>query len=145
MTQTALTREQVLGVPPGIELDVMVAEHVFRWRRISGPTHDYDGPVEHGDVLFPPSVSTNEAYQMMPAKGSIPLSYFVNRHWSTDIGAAWKVLDTFKVHQVTRNEGGFSHSDLKYRAIIGKNQHAAYGDTAPEAICKAALLAVLDL
>jgi hypothetical protein len=49
-----------------------------------------------------------------------------------------------KPHQITKSETGFSHSPLKYRAIVGKNMNAAYADTAPEAICKAALLAVME-
>ncbi|WP_091016040.1 BC1872 family protein [Paenibacillus amylolyticus] len=146
MTQTAaLTREQVINAEPGTDLNVMVAEHVFNWRRILGPDNDYDGPVEYGEVLIPPNMSEAHAYAMMPPRGRIPLYIFVNREWSSDMTAAWEVVEKLKVSQVTRNESGFSHSDLKYRVIIGKNQHVAYGDTAPEAICKAALLAVLDL
>jgi hypothetical protein len=60
---------------------------------------------------------------------------------STDIADAWQVVEKFEPHQITKSKTGFSHSDNKYRAIVGKNQNVAYANTAPEAICKAALLA----
>lgn len=76
------------------ERDAWIAEVVFGWRRIKGPKTDYDGLCEYGDVLIPPEItSEEEAFRLMPPKASIPFTYFVNRKWSTDIPAAWTVLD----------------------------------------------------
>ncbi|WP_405131878.1 hypothetical protein MHB43_10235 [Paenibacillus sp. FSL H8-0317] len=140
MTQT-LTREQVLGVDPGRDLDVLVAEHIFGWRRIQGPPHDYDGAVEHGEVLIPPTVPTNEALQMLPPKGSVPLSYFVNRHWSTDIYRAWMVIK--QVEREWAWEMKMHNVACEVDVRIGRKDYSS--ENVSEAICKAALLAVLDL
>jgi hypothetical protein len=146
MTQTALTREQVLNAEPGIELDILVAEHVFGWRRISGPEYDYDGPVEHGEVLIPPNMSEAHAYAMMPPRGIVELSYFVNRHWSKDISAAWDVING--MHQKSWWVV-LSREDELWHAMFFWDPHQTAievdSELAPEAICKAALLAVLDL
>ncbi|MDT0123904.1 hypothetical protein Q9R46_14680 [Paenibacillus sp. RRE4] len=138
MTQTALTREQVENAEPGIDLNVMVAEHIFGWRRIAGPTHDYDGAVEHGEVLIPPNMSEAHAYAMMPPRGSVPIGYFVNRNWSTDMNDAWEVFASSGHRSAieTNHSGGYI-CNIKGADIYELN--------APEAICKAALLAVLDI
>lgn len=140
MTQTALTRQQVLNASDS-DLNVMVAEHIFGWRRITGPTHDYDGPVEHGEVLVPPNMSEAHAYAMMPPRGKIPLSYFINRNWSQDISAAYMIGDRF-------NE--LDDSQLKHRfmrELIDLDRSGGFGrvHASPSDRCKAALLAVLDL
>lgn len=143
MTQTALTREQVMSVAPGTDLNVMVAEHIFGWRRIQGPTHDYDGAVEHGEVLVPLDMSEAHAYAMMPPRGRIPLYIFVNREWSSDMSAAWEVEEKIKQLKLHVKYCG----DLK-RIVIGTGEYVGMFDyihATPEQRCKAALLAVLDL
>ncbi|RGL39123.1 hypothetical protein DXC69_03795 [Paenibacillus polymyxa] len=65
------------------------------------------------------------------------------KNYSTDMGAAWEVLKKFKTYQITYSESGFSHSGMKYRVIVGRNQDVAYSDIETEAICLAALIAVL--
>ncbi|MEE4577826.1 BC1872 family protein [Paenibacillus polymyxa] len=72
------------------------------------------------------------------------------RRWSSsipgftkDISAAWEVLKKFKTYQITYSESGFSHSGMEYRVIVGRNQDVAYSDIETEAICLAALIAVL--
>lgn len=62
-------------------------------------------------------------------------------NYSTDIVAAWEVLKKFKTYQITYSESGFSHSGMKYRVIVGRNQDVAYSDIETEAICLAALIA----
>ncbi len=70
------------------------------------------------------------------------------RRWSSsipnftkDISAAWELLKKFKTYQITYSESGFSHSGMKYRVIVGRNQDVAYSDIETEAICLAALIA----
>ncbi|PIH58259.1 hypothetical protein [Paenibacillus sp. LK1] len=141
MTQTALTREQVLSVEPGTDLNVMVAEHIFGWRRISGPTHDYDGTVEQGEVLVPLGMSDAHAYAMMPPRGSIPISYFINRNWSEDIYRAWMVIKQVEKEWAWEMKmyNGAGEVDVR----IGRKDYSS--ENVSEAICKAALLAVLDI
>ncbi|QYK68296.1 hypothetical protein [Paenibacillus sp. S02] len=144
----SLTREQVLGMELGVDLDAMVAEFVFGWTRITGPTQDYHGPVEHGDVLIPPNTSTDEALRMMPPKGSIPFTYFVNRHWSKSISAAWKVEE----NMLLKHPGVQTRYVWRLRLVTGwEDKQPAFREdfklihATPEERCKAALLAVLNL
>lgn len=133
------------------ERDAWIAEVLFGWYRIKGPKTDYDGLCEYGDVLIPPEItSEEEAFRLMPPKGSIPFDYFVNRKWSTDISEAWKVVEKMlETHWVDIYSGKGSKLVKTYECRMGKYgvpsaTHSADADTAPEAICKAALLAVLE-
>lgn len=116
-----LTREEILATEPGVELDALVA-HAMGWsaKERWGAIYwvDEDGCSRYEAELFKPSQYLNIAFE---------------------------VLANEKSHQLTYSEAGFSHSDLKYRAIVGRNQDVAYAKTAPEAICKARMLAVLNL
>ncbi|CAM4410568.1 BC1872 family protein [Paenibacillus xylanexedens] len=141
MKQTALTRERVLNAEPGTELNIMVAEHIFKWRRIQGPAHDYDGAVEHGEVLIPPDMSDAHAYAMMPPRGSVELSYFINRNWSEDIYRAWMVIK--QVEKEWAWEMKMHNTACEVDVRIGRKDYSS--ENVSEAICKAALLAVLDL
>lgn len=125
MTQTALTREQVLKAS-GAELDVMVAVHIFK---------------EPVAPLYLPMVMRDKTYYFIP-------------EYSTDISAAWEVTEHMrKTHWSTLDSGlkvinrpevkPFICSFGKY-GIPGTSVYAE-ADKAPEAICKAALLAVLDI
>jgi len=109
-----LTREQILAMPAGRELDALVRKHVFGWSLIG------DGRSKSPD-----------GYQIR----SIP-------DYSTDIAAAWEVAEKFETIEVKR-----FHTDkgLWFCEIKEKIWHRSYGATAPEAICKAALLAVMGL
>lgn len=114
-----MTREEILGMEAGRELDALILEYVFN-------DCDY-----HGDYLI-----TVEERDFHP---------------STDIKAAWEVVEKM------RNRPGCTcckacieihgtdfdnESDKPYLAFIHGQE--AQGLTAPEAICKAALLVVLE-
>lgn len=132
-----MTKEEILNMKPGREFDMLVAEKVLGWRRIEGPHYDYNGPCEYGDVLIPPDISEDEAFAMMPPKGKVPLGYFVTERYSTNISAAWEILEKFPRFEIEKNGDGIwcVLMDEKWKRFVG------YGETAPEAICKAALLA----
>ncbi|MNW53185.1 hypothetical protein D3C74_307370 [compost metagenome] len=139
----SLTREQVLAMESGVDLDAMIAEFVFGWTRITGPTHDYHGPVEHGDVLIPPNASTDEALRMMPPKGTIPFTYFVNRHWSKSISAAWGVEEKIKKMRLH-----VEYCRALKQVVVSTGEYVGLFDyihATPEQRCKSALLAVLNL
>lgn len=153
-----MKREEILAMQPGRELDALIAELLFGWRRITGPKTDYDGPCEYGDVLIPPTVTEEEAFRMMPPKGAIPFYYFVNRNWSTAISAAMEVAHAVKekakahveieLFYDSRIDGRVTIYDMDDKEDImipfGEKQKAGFPRTLPEAICKAALLAVMD-
>lgn len=150
-----MTREEILAMETGRELDALIAERLFGWRRIKGPKFDYDGPCESGDVLIPPTiVNDDEAFQMMPPRGSIPFYYFVNRKWSTDISAAWEVVEKMKrngwsVSITTWGNDKLERSEWqdKWKVVFGfeKGPYVFLSDSIAEAASKAALLAVLDI
>lgn len=127
MTQTALTREQVLALKSGNNLDLIVAIEVLGHE----PGEFKDGWIKLG-----------------PKFEGCPKRY------STDMSAAWEVTEQMrKTHWSTLDSGlkiinrpevkPFSCSFGKY-GIPGTSVYAE-ANKAPEAICKAALLAVLDL
>lgn len=146
-----LTREEILAKEPGEELDALIAEHIFGWRSIKGPKFDYDGLCESNDVIVPPTItSAEEAFRYMQPKGEIPFAYFVNRGWSTDISSAWEVVENI----ISRNMDVKIYCEsMKMNKLFDCVIHEGDVDkvvvsmqsTAPEAICKAALLAVLNL
>lgn len=140
-----ITREHIENLKPGLELDALIAEHVFRWRRIKGPSFDYDGPCESNDALIPPTMKNNEAFGCMPPRGAIPLTYFVNRGWSTDRSRAWEVLDNFKQYNLMRAAGWEKEYECRIWVGITGDQWSVQAKTAAESICKAALLAALKL
>lgn len=139
-----MMKEEILALKPGRGLDALVAEKVFGWRRIEGPHYDYDGPCEHGDVLIPPHITEAEAYSMMSPRGRIPLGYFVHKKYSSHISAAWEVIDKLLDEGIYPNIQCLGNIVSIY--ITGEKPNrikllaSAYGDTMPEAICKAALL-----
>lgn len=147
-----LTREEILNQTPGHELDALIAEHIFRWRRIKGPKFDYYGPCESNDVLVPPTItSQEEAFRYMPPKGVIPFTYFVNRGWSKDISAVWNILKYMKKYTFDLFWSDKRDENEQWVCIFSpddpesQKHYKVYSGSAPEAICKAALLAVLNL
>ncbi|WP_340389520.1 hypothetical protein [Paenibacillus sp. FSL E2-0151] len=115
MTQTALTREQVLMAKPGDHLDLLVAINVMGFE----PSNQRSGWVRIGALATYP------------------------KRYSTDISAAWEVLNKMIYFGMEVNVGFYEKWDcaLDYNGTNWCEQ----AETAPEAICKAALLAVLDL
>ncbi|SYX85918.1 BC1872 family protein [Paenibacillus alvei] len=143
-----MTREQILSMTPGRELDAIVCELIYGWRRIKGPKTDYEGPCEYGDVLIPPTIlSEDEAYRMMKPKGAIPFGYFVNRRYSEDISAAWELVEKLSRGRVDNSFVLDFHFE-RYYATFGEVPirpcRAVMYKTAPEAITKAAILAMME-
>lgn len=64
--------------------------------------------------------------------------------WSptSDMNDAMELANKFNTHQITKSHTGFSHSELPYRAIVGKNQNVAYSDSPSRAITIASILAL---
>ena len=138
-----LTAEQIDTVPAGREMDALVAERVMGWKNLhwveggkkdnaSWPTGWYgDGP-------------ENEVY--------------LYKNYSTDIAAAWEVVKNlierkyewqmemerygerviFECHICDTQHGGWSGESQWYERLSD-----AKGDSAPLAICRAALRSVL--
>lgn len=138
-----LTREEILAMEPGRELDALIAEYVFGWRKIPGPKTDYDGPCELFNVLVPPTI--DNPFPLYPPRGAIKLWYFCH-NWSTELSAAMELFTYFGWQGTV----GYSGTDWFCNIMNGfdDNGSAIYGevgdcDAAPEAISKAALMAKL--
>lgn len=131
----------------GRELDAMVAERVMgaRWqtadridanicktRRLSPPA---DSLVLNGATL---AWRTADGRNLIPDDGRADNLF----HYSTDLAAAWQIVDAFTA------KGWYvcvEHVDVpsrRWNAWFGDKN--VYADSAPLAICRAALAAVLS-
>lgn len=130
-----LTRKKILAMKPGIELDALVAEKVMGWR--------YKETVYSGGAV------------LSPAQWIKPNGWPVDivPHYSTDISAAWEVVEKMsKTHfsemAMTELEDGTWGWMARFIRVLNEpytvKGYRATAKTAPEAICKAALLAVID-
>ncbi len=138
-----MTRDEILAMKPGKELDALVAEHVFGWRKVPGPITDYDGPCESFDVLVPPTI--DDPFPLYPPRGAIKPWCFCNK-WSIDLTAAWELRQY--IHETIGGTKIISVcGDLPELCKIwnGKKYIEAKGYAIPEAICKAALIAKIGV
>ncbi|GCL71778.1 hypothetical protein PN4B1_16830 [Paenibacillus naphthalenovorans] len=123
-----MDREMILKMEPGRELDALVAEKVMR-----GTAHTY--------------VFNNKTINGMMFQ--IEDGVIISRvpHYSTDISSAWEVQEKLQDY------GGMvlgcygSKNGARWfsaQTVVNGKEISVTSHTAPEAICKAALLAVLD-
>lgn len=99
-------------MPAGPELDAIIAEKVMGWKRVPG--------TESGAWMDP---CTNDGRM-----GS----------WSpsTDIAAAWEVVEKLKLSLIPTNKGWIVSQHHLFEGPFGEDE------TAPLAICRAALAAI---
>jgi hypothetical protein len=112
-----MKREDILAMPAGRELDVLVAEKVMGWE------------VRGRYFMTPEGIRTHEETSYTGFSPSISIS------------AAWEVVEKFYYSDIRKVNG------VKWAAWVGRGNgqsHNATADTAPEAMCKAALLTVLE-
>ena len=139
-----LTKDEILAMKPGRELDALVTEKVM------GLNIKLKGCVE-GEAIdqclfdWDPDVPCPCSY-MEKHKTNIGCEHYqpVFKRYSTDISAAWEVAEKF--HSYIENAG---YGEKKYHVILNEfnnngnvYQFEAFGETAPLAICRAALLAM---
>lgn len=143
-----LSRDEILTMEAGAGLDLLIAKHIFDW---SDFNHDTltgwwygSSPDMRANPQEPSGVVLKDR---MPA-------------FSTDIAAAWQVIeavilnsnfDTFSIrsHDLLRRWGaGFWFyiwsTELREKEGDDVFIREANGNTAPLAICRAALLATLE-
>lgn len=110
-----MTREQILAMQPGRELDALVAEKVM------GLTNFY---WLSGERFYGPEYQHNRLSD-----------------YSTDISAAWEVVDKIGSVKVL----GPTIQGEWYSSVLGNRKVGVWAKTAPEAICKAALIACMEV
>jgi hypothetical protein len=121
-----MTRDEILNMPAGYEMNKLIAEHIFGMRieenhGLAGGFYWVGNGVQFGDMRV----------QNVP-------------DYSTDIEAAWKVVEKMVRFSITIES--FPKGVLC--RFFGAGQTTAgdavgWADTAPLAICRAALLAVM--
>lgn len=124
-----MTRQEIDGLEVGVLMDSCVAEEVMRWEKVQYPGGIYwdegkQGPIPGGK--FSPRFS-----------GSFKPS--------TDISAAWEVLSLLEHPVLGRPSGAPPHLRWFCRVRTGptdRDHVCGDGETAPLAICRAALAAV---
>ena len=143
-----LSREYILSLPAGREMDILIAENVLGWTgkktvytwsdraKKERPITIFDsGGQSIGDFSAFVDEQGQKIYCGKPHKVYHP------RPWSTDISAAFEAVEKSKkyplLEAMTRNNKGVS----TWRVTIG-NVHV-YEATVPLAICRALLLAVI--
>lgn len=158
-----VAKEQIMAAK-GDELDLLVAEYIMGYWWEDGPKYDYDGTCEWERILVPPSLTEDDFKSwVFPPKGKIDKSYFISKKWSSDIEAAWDIVE--KANQmpwrIQRSyKGRWQVGRLGYcvawceeNSCEDKDKvcswcecgKVVWAETAPEAICRAALLAVLEV
>ncbi len=139
MTTATLTREAVLAMEAGAEMDALVATRVMGWTNPTGFEARWHCNGVELDSLHAVEGGGGDYYQ--PDQAWQP---------STDIAAAWEVVEKceqdgvwWKVCPVLDGNGGITTEKICIMTHHG-NRFAASAPTAPLAICRAALLATLE-
>ena len=121
-----MTEKDILAMVPGRELDLLIAKQFSEYPLCENKEH-YNAA--------PPGEWCRKCQKYSPKK------------YSTDIAAVWEVYDW-----IGDNIGGikvFKACDIDWpeccEIFNGEERFLAGGKTAPEAICKAALLAIMKL
>ncbi len=129
-------------LPPGRELDALVAEKVMGYRREKTPP-DAQGENGGTDVLVP-AVIDHPPYTYPPL-GPIGLAYFVPRY-STDLEAAGLVSANLPKRWLAAYDGRWHVRETLSVTHHGESGEATYttrplgsGETLAHAICLAAL------
>ena len=122
-----MNRDEILDMEPSRELDALVAEKVMGWETVNNkagiPVSGFDW-VGHN-----PKTQSSTVWSYVP-------------DYSTDISAAWEVVEKLSRGKVDRSFVLEFHYE-RYYASFGPYREEMY-ETPSEAICKAALLAVLE-
>lgn len=120
-----LTREKVLAMDAGENLDRLIAEKVMNWYITQG---EYSGKEYWND---------ENDYSPYSVKDFKP---------STDISAAWEVLEKFPIMMIERVEvfvGNVKVNATVYPTVENDKSYTAAASNVPLAICRAALLTTI--
>jgi len=141
MSGTELTQEQVQKLSAGRDLDLLIAEKVLGWRW-------WYIPLARVRVLYPPDEQL--AWMTTPADGTEPIGAATRFLWppkySTDVALAFSVVEAMSsygcglVLEDWRNESELYPWAAYFGLPDGGTSAQGVADTAPLAICRAALL-----
>lgn len=135
-----LTEQQIRDMEPGRELDALIALKVMGWG-ISSTTKYPGKPVLIRSIAPPKDCEGIDLDRYANEEWDLTFLHSEAPNFSTDISAAWEVLERMKEKGAEINVGFYREWDCTLDYPIGCNWREV-GKTAPEAICKAALVAL---
>ena len=130
-----MTRDEILAMEAGGELDEIVATRMMGWQRQDETPEGRCCPKNGHDWISP----DGERWRCHACGWSFP-------SYSTEIAPAWEVVEKlwterwiwFKIHP-SSDEGWQVNIEINNRSV------PVIADTAPLAICRAALLAIMEV
>jgi len=144
-----LTLEEILALPAGRELDVAIAEHVLGHVWLHNKRYGFLRDEEDADDIVEDSSANYGKHPNHEGGAWIA----PDEKYSTDIAAAWGLVNCLEVggwghkHQVFSAAAecpGWQWTFMRPGGGLGACIAGAEGETAPLAICRAALLATLS-
>jgi hypothetical protein len=134
------TREEILNMPAGREMDALVAEKVMEQTDFSHPGFFWgEGTTEDGKDGW-------DGFQCPRCNADSEDGGKCCKHYSTSIAAAWEVVEKInKEHDVQIAIGKDEKENRVEVLLWGSDSGCVYAPTAPLAICRAALLAVMEV
>jgi hypothetical protein len=138
-----MTRDEILNMPAGREMDALIAEKVMG--ECAHTLHNYakDNRDDFGDYITWRCRKCKKAFRGLAYSNRD----IVCEHYSTWIAAAWEVVekmqgDWWKMEFLTGiHAAEFEKPNMKCE---DQTYHEATADKMPLAICRAALLATLE-
>lgn len=133
-----MTRDEIMAMVPGREMDALVAEKVMNLC-VLDQVHQYGDGCVVSDKGFDEWMSHPE-YGRIDDPDLLP-------PYSTDIAAAWEVMEKWGFQAQAGYQGGDYFCSIMYGFDgEGTPLYGEVGDcaSAPEAICKAALLTLIE-
>lgn len=132
MNWCSMNREDIISIPAGKKMNILIAEKVMDKK-----------PCEHWHML------RLEPWEFIHGVCGHETCYPINYppHYSSNINAAWGVVEKIKDIHITFDMF-YRKNEQKWWVTTHASDNAKdYGiaDTAPLAICRAALLAVMDV
>jgi hypothetical protein len=162
---TELARDMILAEPAGARLDAWIAERVFGgepdkefvcpkcggdcWHRTIGKDKATGEPAVTDEVVCDGCQVHSASYSTSSGGCGWRGTWedIANPPYSTDIGAAWEVVE--KMHRMDEclslnwRRGDITDDKMRWAAEFRQSEEFAVSDSAPLAICRAALLAVV--
>jgi hypothetical protein len=151
MAEEEMTKEEILKMGAGREMDALVGEQIYKQK------------IEWMDCQRNPECGDLEAYTWTKHSKAYPIEkhpcYFIGGtlwetipFFSTDISAAWEVVEKLEHNWNLLREVGMcgttpTEGSMQYRFILAYPNLEMVGvtaTTAPLAICRAALIAVME-
>jgi hypothetical protein len=124
-----MTRDDILNMPAGREMDALILEHVFgaKW-------YHYN----HRNFLLMPSDAEGWEGSLGKMEYESP-DYIGGFNWSKDIAKAWQVME--KINAIPYDEDGYQ-VHMRFAHELKGFEYLSAIDAALR-ICRAALLAVI--